>query len=391
MRTTSVACWFANLRSLLLALTFVQLHLVDASPFDPHLVRHSATSPWFEGWFLRLTDTLNNRSVAFITGAYTAPNSTSFSQVYGAVLLQTDSNTTVVQNGFFSPSTFNVTTGGKQVVRQPNPSGPSRFELAAGRSTEGSFFSLVVNDGFTQLSASIGSVSVRLNTTSRTPYSKERPNGGSPEGWLERVDPSGVTLPCNYYVHSLGSQGSYTVSERLAGGSSRLLEGQGLVHMEANWGAAFPDAWLWVQGVRADGLTILMSQVSLKVVGLTSTQTFVSIRGPGGLAWDVSEIDGCFARVASDGCTGMLSINMTCPLQLRSIQVRVGAPEVSFSSPIFFPTSKGFSDSPGCVESYGATTYLRAVEAGRVVVDAEVPFTALEFGGEHRCNTNTSL
>ena len=140
-----------------------------------------------------------------------------------------------------------MTTGGQQLVRQPSPTAPSRFELAAGQSTEGSSLSLVVNDGFTQLSASTGSVPVRLNTTSRRPYSKERPNGGSPEGWLERVDPSGISLPCNYYVHSLGSEGYYTVSEHLAGGGSQLLEGQGLVHMGANWGAAFPDAWLWVQ------------------------------------------------------------------------------------------------------------------------------------------------
>ena len=75
----------------------------------------------------------------------------------------------------------------------------------------------------------------------------------------------------------------------------------------------------------------------------------------------------------------------------RRLALALRAPPASFSAPIPVPTSSGFSEVPGCRESYEAVASLVAsgrpsrrapwAEVGRW----EVPLAVLEFGGTYQC------
>jgi hypothetical protein len=39
----------------------------------------------------------------------------------------------------------------------------------------------------------------------------------------------------------------------VADGAAVSFSGSGFVHMEKNWGAAFPEQWVWAQGISGDG------------------------------------------------------------------------------------------------------------------------------------------
>ena len=78
-------------------------------------------------------------------------------------------------------------------------------------------------------------------------------------------------------------------------------------------------------------------------------------------------------------------------LPTRRLALALHAPPASFSAPIPVPTSSGFSEVPGCRESYAAVASLVAsgrpsprtawAEVGRW----EVPLAVLEFGGTYQC------
>lgn len=69
------------------------------------------------------------------------------------------------------------------------------------------------------------------------------------------------------------------------------------------------------------------------------------------------------------------------------------APAGSFGSVIFVPTPEGFSDAPGCVESYAATARIRLYTKGDkvegdgltrpLVLREEVEFKASGSGTDH--------
>jgi hypothetical protein len=54
----------------------------------------------------------------------------------------------------------------------------------------------------------------------------------------------------------------------------------------------------------------------------------------------------------------------------------------AFGKPIFIPTAIGFSNSPGCIETYTAlATILIKNKKNEIIEKYEFPLTALEFGG----------
>jgi hypothetical protein len=66
--------------------------------------------------------------------------------------------------------------------------------------------------------------------------------------------------------------------------------------------------------------------------------------------------------------------------------VEVCAPEGSFGSPIYVPTPTGFSNIPGCRESFTAKAFIRAYDTSsprmKVTEEHEIELAALEFGGD---------
>ena len=169
------------------------------------------------------------------------------------------------------------------------------------------------------------------------------------------------------------------------------LSGGSVAHMERNYGVTFPEGWVWGQAAAAGGACHLVLTGGRFVIGPTASQQFVvGVRAPG-LAWDfrTTDLDAISPRLAP--CEGALALNLTSRDRRRRLALSLQAPLASFGAPIPVPTGAGFSEVPGCRESYAAVATLAAstrpsrgapwAELGRWVV----PLAVLEFGGTYQC------
>lgn len=74
----------------------------------------------------------------------------------------------------------------------------------------------------------------------------------------------------------------------------------------------------------------------------------------------------------------------------RRLEVDVQAPLSSFAAPVYVPTPKGFTNTPGCRDSFAASIDITAYERPakgrdwRVVEGERIELGALEFGGEYQ-------
>lgn len=55
-------------------------------------------------------------------------------------------------------------------------------------------------------------------------------------------------LNLHWYVYSLGTPVTWTFHDPQLG--PETLSGQGWAHMEKDWGRAFPNKWVWAQGMK---------------------------------------------------------------------------------------------------------------------------------------------
>lgn len=53
---------------------------------------------------------------------------------------------------------------------------------------------------------------------------------------------------CRWYVYSVATPVLYAIQTPQEDGSLALERGTGSMHAEKNWGAGFPERWLWAQG-----------------------------------------------------------------------------------------------------------------------------------------------
>lgn len=78
-----------------------------------------------------------------------------------------------------------------------------------------------------------------------------------PEGWIQHL---GLVLPLHWYVHSSSAPALFSIqhtpssnttrNEKEGGGElqNAVAAGLGLIHIEKNWGQAFPSGWMWAHG-----------------------------------------------------------------------------------------------------------------------------------------------
>jgi len=223
-----------------------------------------------------------------------------------------------------------------------------------------------------------------------------------PEGWLSRTP----LLPCHYFVHSFGSPATY----RLRHGAVRSrVDAAAVVHMERNYGEAFPVGYTWAQASAPNRAAFLVVTGGLFVIGPLTTLTYViGFRAPGvsaadgephiglnearGTAWDFRTTDLDRIQAQRRPCQGELTLNATSRDGRRTLLIHLNAPPTSFGEPMPIPTQGGFSSSPGCRESYAATANVTALmkhsrrsPGWRPVLQMSVPLAALEFGGSWQC------
>jgi len=374
-------------------LLFLLLAYVQGSPFDPHPLVRRPYGSFFDGWFLRVVDHAHNRSLAFVVGAYQPPSHpvAEYESSWMSIMVASADGSTVTEQTLAAGVTI-VQSGGTAPPFAPDFTAPPRFEVSVP-----SILSLRVDGDEVELDASINGLRVEVHVAApRVPWDATAPNGAGPEGVL-RFAPSSL-LPCHYFVHSLGSPSQYSVHRDDEGGAD-AMSGYGFAHLETNYGRLFPTAWVWAQGVDALGSTSLLVTGGAFVIAGVTTRTFiVAYRSPtvGELNFrstdadsiTIDRLDGCAGTFALQAAASVLSALWKSELR---IDFTISADPASFSDPLFVPTSAGWSNSPGSVESFHARADVAVSSASKGAVETvALQLVALEFGGSYRCKAHGS-
>lgn len=76
-----------------------------------------------------------------------------------------------------------------------------------------------------------------------------------PEGWIQHL---GALIPLHWYVHSSSAPATFSLEhvafsstpdeDRVPQLDDAVAAGRGLLHVEKNWGQAFPSGWMWAHG-----------------------------------------------------------------------------------------------------------------------------------------------
>lgn len=406
-------------------------------PMEPQ--PSSLRRQWFEGWFLRIVDHATRSSVALIFGSLRRAGRGSRSPLspfdeHLVVLAYSDERDATERSR-------HVLLDGEaaRVLGRAQPSGsqPTGARVSWWSDHHGGM-EVSGNDVFVDVrlgGEGIAGNDLRLVANISGPrilWDEHRPDHGGPEGWLSRTG----LLPCHYFVHSFGSRASYTLWDRTAAAGSaagiaprapsgwastkpRLMGERALAHVERNWGDAFPTGWVWAQATASTGDAFLVLTGGRFVIGPLTTHSHViglrtraelggsrgsarygRRRGWPALSWDFRTTD--LDRVAEvrRPCDGLLAINATSRNGRRRLELVFSAPPRSFGARIPVPTTaEGFSDQPGCRESYTAVVELTAWQrptrdraASAVVENDEklvhrthIPRAVLEFGGDFQC------
>jgi hypothetical protein len=369
------------------------------SPFQPRSPPSWPKSkPFFEGWFIRVVDHVGKASFCVILGSF------KHARQRGDDAVQLGNDFSGFSSHYLGLSYHVAAAGKDEATTLHHFASPEDVSIAARTpSRPGSCdppdpdFSIEFKDaGSFQVSPEGGSLnftvpglSVHADFNDRKPWSRGKPNSKGPEGWLP-----GWLLPCHYFVHTLASPASYCLD---ADGLPDALEGKGVLHAECNYGDVFPAGWCWAQGCNSGGTASFILTGGKFVIGPVVTSSWVLGYRSSQLDWNFRTTD--FDRVvASANCDdGRLSLRCTSRCGRRLMTIDIQAPQGSFGEPIYCPTQVGWSNLPGCIESYTATARLRCFRRTgwrlrkKLVEDVQVPLAALEFGGDFQGRQDGTL
>ncbi|XP_064637307.1 uncharacterized protein LOC135493709 [Lineus longissimus] len=357
---------------------FLAFHLTHGSYYNPHV--YPERGPFFEGWYIRITDHTDRQSLAVLFGKVLkkAPSST-LSPALVSILHSNGTRPLTAYNAFFDEDAVEMTVdSGKPVTKNPNQRGPANFKWEA----KGCGYLLVKPDS-AYFNFTVQSFTFYANISSTLPWG---PDGVGPEGWL-----SNFPLPLDWFVYNTGSNvtdfgwASRNHGQHLKGSAGR----HAVAHMEKNWGKSFPSAWYWGQGVTSKGVYFAMSGGPVDFGPITVNGHLIGYRNPAmGIRLDYRP-DNSFTEINMDACAGVF--NITVKSLLNQLQMNIVAPVDSLSDCLYGPGENGFHRV--CTESFVATANIRAYRRklgvfGRLVeVDRQtVPSSALEFGGTFVCH-----
>lgn len=357
------------MRIILLSFILGTSGVVEASPLNKQMI--SIKGPFFQGWLIRIIDHSQSTSFILIIGSFSCDRSKKYNQHYifcgidspncskQADLFPDPSSVTISGSIPISNIGLNITWDAKDI---------GRFKFSE-NVCAGNFNFINEN------------VKIHFNTSNRILWNKDNDASG-PEGWL------GYTplLPCHYFVHSVGSDCSYRID------CEHTIQGNGYAHIEGNHGTYFPDGWVWSQSIHPNNEASFSLVLGKFVIGgLSPINIILYIRRRNGMPiiFRSTDLDQ-FEYIAN-------SIDRTVSIKASSYWKSSERVEVtitprypttkSFGSPIFIPTAKGFSNSPGCEETYTALANITFISNdNQIVENYQFPLTALEFGGSFVSN-----
>jgi len=340
----------------------------NASPFNPHIF--PGRGSFFEGWYWRHIDHVNNRSVAVIMGSL---GEGEFTQSWAAMLYNDNGK---VETEQIFPGNASVGLGPSRILpvsRDPGLVLPADFRYKS----QAGFFDVV--DDKAELEMQFPSWKFKGQVTGRrVPWSEKKPNGDGPESYLAHLQ---ALLPCHYFVHSLASEATYTLESSVG---KKDKQGKGFVHLETNYGQAFPSAWAWGEGVSFDGETqFVFTAGKFTIGGINAANFAFAFRSPErNLTFRSPDLNQ-FA-MNDQACKGVLRLEAYDIM--HKVVLDLSAEISTFSQPLYFPTHSGFSNHPGCVESFSAHGVVSVYgPLGNLLQKNHFPLSALEFGGKYMC------
>lgn len=347
---------------------------IRKSPMNPHIPPKN--NSWFEGWYYRITDNINSRTIAVVVGSY-IPEHVEYIpgkklQGYLAIIIQEKNSTMKVYERYLE-NTYLISNG-DYLLKKSNFSSPADFEWRAegiGYLSQDSV-DLNIKD----------SISLQITGGERIPWNKMVKESG-PEGVLNFVP----SLPLHWYVYSLGTETEYDIKLY---DNNRTLNGSGFMHQEKNWGVEFPEAWIWSQGVSDNNSShFSLSGGIVSMTGISITTWLVGYFSDK-IKWDFKIIEpGTIFDWDINACEG--KFNFIAKTPVRTLKVKAYAPIDSFET-ISIPTENGFE--PGAVESFRSTIEISAYTHDPLfglfgfenLIERKIfRNAALEFGGDYRC------
>jgi hypothetical protein len=249
------------------------LFLLSVSSCDASVLNSQPIAirgPFFQGWLLRTVDHINSRSFIVIVGSFSRKGSKSFDEHYIFCGVSTKDEGILNYEAFPEPNTVTITGSSPSV-----PSVLANFRSSFKQNTNITW--TAENIGYFKLTDEecsadfkLGGSHIKFSTMNRMPWSRSNIYSAGPEGWLGYTS----LLPCHYFVHSVGSDCTYSLSlpvQNEKRGSDRgqsddkgdpnrplipdetvrnvLCSGTGYSHIEGNHGSFFPSGWVWSQSI----------------------------------------------------------------------------------------------------------------------------------------------
>ena len=348
-----------------------------ASPMNPQCI--ILNGPFFQGWLVRMVDHEQSSSFVLIIGSFSPANSGIYEDHY--IFCGSNNKFGNHFTETFPPCDKVTINGIKQSNSKNFPKSGSSLNITWAADGVG-FFKF--NENNCQLNFRFNDIHIKANIFGRTEWwnSKNHLEIG-PEGLLGYTS----LLPCHYFVHTVGSPGTYSIQYS----KFRRIEGRGYAHIEGNYGTYFPSSWIWSQGISKDNNASISVAGGRFVIGNISPLNWVIyIRLPTRrLVFRTVQLDKVIYSVNSP--SGRIDLLATSIFGNTRAKISITTPENTlhtFSPPLYTPPARGFSNIPGCREHYRAvanvTCYDYDVETGSYQIKESVifPLTALEFGGE---------
>lgn len=348
-------------------------HIKSAN--EPHL---STRGPWFEGWYARVTDLGGGRSLAVIAASNLVQGQEykTGDAVPGYIgVLYSEGNGQPTRSWTFYPQKTAIRVNGQVVTQNPNIFNARDQDFEWTAEGYGSYSSKGLSidvPGELKLNFSFEeSKSWELNQTGGLPL--------GPEGYL-----AVLPVPLHWYVSSLSSKSHYHIET--FGDHAIDIEGDGLAHLEKNWGKVFPKAWNWMQGLSvADNAQFVLGGGKVGLGPVELTAWLAGYRSPTE-NWTLRFSDlGTRIETQQDPCQGHFRLKASRP----GLEVVIDAKaDQNTFGPVAVPTHEGFKSDYGA-ESFSARLEVKTYRfglRGKYLSDERIfQNAALEFGAESYC------
>jgi len=340
---------------------------IKNSIMDPHYPYKNG--PWFEGWYTRITDDINEKSFAIIAGVY-FKSSTRYvpgDSFYGymAILVSDEKNSAPKVFAVF-PDDIKLKTHGKDLVNVSNMGKITDFEFI-------SKYGVITQD---RIDVNIpGKIKFNATIKNRMPWKENSEEG--PTGLLSYLK----FFPLHWYVYNTIGSSKYQVEYSPASKEGWVeYDGAGYVHQEKNWGTSFPLSWVWGQGSSLDKKYFVLSGGENKLGPLNTEFWILGYRSKN-MNIDFSLKKKSDFETVIDSCSGKFKLEG----KWRNYRfILNGEALPSTFSQVATPSISGFAVNGG-EESFSATYKIEIFKNEELVETAIYYNAALEFGAAYMC------